>query len=169
MRAIKVVVHGRPPVGQAVQTHLRAGNVDENDKDAVIAALNVYLRDTVSMSRIIASTPPVAADLDVSDVQTTNGRSLALAAVKPDPRKHTYNRKDGKDKPPSACFHCGEDHWANACTHADKGTNKHRIRQLKADIAKLESTASPPASTDDKLALVTAKLSELANHPPVQL
>jgi hypothetical protein len=57
----------------------------------------------------------------------------------------------------------------DACAHADKGTNKHRIRQLKADIAKLESSASPPASADDKLALVTAKLGDLANRPQINL
>ena len=58
MRAIKVVVHGRPPVGQAVQTHLRAGNVDENDKDAVIAALEQMLGALGAMHMALRSLDP---------------------------------------------------------------------------------------------------------------
>jgi hypothetical protein len=151
MKYIKTVVHNRPGIAQSVATHLRAGHVDQNDPAAVRDALISFLDDTAAMARLM--TP--ATDI------------VPALAVKADPRKHTSNNRKGK--PPSPCFHCGDEHWMDACAHADKGTNKHRIRQLKADIAKLESSASPPASADDKLALVTAKLGELANRPQINL
>ena len=168
MRAIKVVVHGRASVGQAVQTHLRAGGVDENNKDAVFAALNVYLHDTASMARIIASTSTVAAPA-APDVPALVDQAAALA-VKPDPHKSTSTRRG---KPPEPCFHCGGDHWADSCTHRDKGTNKYRVRQLLEKVTALEAAAAPCAppkpAGDDKLALVTAKLGELANRSSLQL
>jgi hypothetical protein len=168
MRAIKVVVHGRASVGQAVQTHLRAGGVDENDKDAVIAALNVYLHDTASMARIVSSTSTVATPV-APDIQALVDQAVSLA-VKPDPRKNAWTRRA---KPPEPCFHCGGDHWADTCTHRDKGTNKYRVRQLLEKVTALETAATscaPPKPTeDDKLALVTAKLGALATRPPVQL
>jgi hypothetical protein len=139
MKYIKVVIHNRPSIAQSVATHLRAGNVDQNDPTAVRDALISFLDDTAAMARLM--TP--ATDI------------VPALAVKADPRKHTSdkNMSNRKGKPPSPCYHCGQGHWGDVCDHPDKGSNKYRIRQLQDKINELKPTASPPApANDDKLA-----------------
>ena len=82
MRYVQVVVHNRPDIGQAVMTHLRSGNVNQNDPTEVGESLLTYLNDTEHMRRLMrpAQAPPAPATVAVADVLT------ALDA-RPDPIK----------------------------------------------------------------------------------
>jgi hypothetical protein len=137
MRFIKVVVHNRPTVGQSVATHLRAGNIDQNDPTAVSAALLIFLADASSMARLMKHPPPPEPSLHALVAELK-----AALAVKPDPV--TNERRDAY-KP---------------------GTDKWRIAQSEAREQQQSSGGGDNGDTErcDKLALVTAKLQELAER-----
>ena len=90
MRFVKVVVHNRPAMGQSINTHLRAGAVDQNDPVAVKASLLDYLADTASIARIMQSnTRASPANDNLATVITELQKSLQDAlALKSDPVVH---------------------------------------------------------------------------------